>query len=53
MPPSIDTVQSWQGRTMVDPAGDKLGTIDTMTPATGRSSVPAAPATLSAWPMPT
>jgi uncharacterized protein (TIGR02271 family) len=28
MPPSIDTVQAWQGRTMVDPAGDKLGTID-------------------------
>jgi uncharacterized protein (TIGR02271 family) len=28
MPPSIDTVQSWRGRTMVDPAGDKLGTID-------------------------
>ncbi|HEX5880080.1 MAG TPA: PRC and DUF2382 domain-containing protein, partial [Actinomycetota bacterium] len=28
MPPSIDTVQSWQGRPMVDPAGDKLGTID-------------------------
>jgi len=28
MPPSIDTVQNWQGRTMVDPAGDKLGTID-------------------------
>jgi uncharacterized protein (TIGR02271 family) len=28
MPPSIDTVQSWQGRTMVDPAGDKLGMID-------------------------
>jgi uncharacterized protein (TIGR02271 family) len=28
MPPSIGTVQSWQGRTMVDPAGDKLGTID-------------------------
>jgi uncharacterized protein (TIGR02271 family) len=28
MPPSIDTVQGWQGRTMVDPAGDKLGTID-------------------------
>jgi uncharacterized protein (TIGR02271 family) len=26
--PSIDTVQAWQGRTMVDPAGDKLGTID-------------------------
>jgi uncharacterized protein (TIGR02271 family) len=26
--PSIDTVQSWQGRTMVDPAGDNLGTID-------------------------
>jgi uncharacterized protein (TIGR02271 family) len=26
--PSIETVQSWQGRTMVDPAGDKLGTID-------------------------
>jgi uncharacterized protein (TIGR02271 family) len=28
MPPSIETVQSWQGRPMVDPAGDKLGTID-------------------------
>jgi len=28
--PDIDTVQSWQGRTMVDPAGDKLGTIDTI-----------------------
>jgi uncharacterized protein (TIGR02271 family) len=28
MPPSLETVQSWQGRTMVDPAGDKLGTID-------------------------
>jgi uncharacterized protein (TIGR02271 family) len=28
MPPSIDTAESWQGRTMVDPAGDKLGTID-------------------------
>jgi uncharacterized protein (TIGR02271 family) len=28
MPPSIDTVKSWQGRTMVDPAGDKLGKID-------------------------
>jgi hypothetical protein len=28
MPPSIDTVQRWQGRTMVDPAGDELGTID-------------------------
>src|SRR5215217_6411094 len=28
MPPSIDTVKSWQGRTMVDPTGDKLGTID-------------------------
>jgi uncharacterized protein (TIGR02271 family) len=26
--PDIDTVQSWQGRTMVDPAGDQLGTID-------------------------
>jgi uncharacterized protein (TIGR02271 family) len=26
--PDIDTVQSWQGRTMVDLAGDKLGTID-------------------------
>jgi uncharacterized protein (TIGR02271 family) len=26
--PDIDIVQSWQGRTMVDPAGDKLGTID-------------------------
>ena len=24
----IDTVQRWQGRTMVDLAGDKLGTID-------------------------
>ena len=24
MPPSIETVQRWQGRTMVDPAGDKL-----------------------------
>jgi len=28
MPPSIETVRTWQGRTMVDPAGDKLGTID-------------------------
>jgi uncharacterized protein (TIGR02271 family) len=28
MPPSIDNVKDWQGRTMVDPAGDKLGTID-------------------------
>jgi uncharacterized protein (TIGR02271 family) len=28
MPPSLETAQSWQGRTMVDPAGDKLGTID-------------------------
>ena len=28
MPPSIDTVKDWQGRTMVDPAGDKLGKID-------------------------
>jgi hypothetical protein len=28
--PSIETVQSWQGRTMVDPAGDKLGTIATI-----------------------
>ena len=26
--PSIETVQSWQGRAMVNPAGDKLGTID-------------------------
>jgi uncharacterized protein (TIGR02271 family) len=26
--PDLDTVQNWQGRTMVDPAGDKLGTID-------------------------
>jgi uncharacterized protein (TIGR02271 family) len=26
--PTIDTVQTWQGRTMVDSAGDKLGTID-------------------------
>jgi uncharacterized protein (TIGR02271 family) len=26
--PTIETAQSWQGRTMVDPAGDKLGTID-------------------------
>jgi uncharacterized protein (TIGR02271 family) len=28
MSPSIDTVQSWQGRTMMGPDGDKLGTID-------------------------
>src|SRR4029453_5856791 len=28
MPPSIETAQAWQGRTMVAPAGDKLGTID-------------------------
>jgi uncharacterized protein (TIGR02271 family) len=28
VPPSIDTVRGWQGRTMVDPAGDELGTID-------------------------
>jgi uncharacterized protein (TIGR02271 family) len=28
MPPTIETAQAWQGRTMVDPAGDKLGTID-------------------------
>jgi uncharacterized protein (TIGR02271 family) len=26
--PDIDTVQNWQDRTMVDPAGDKLGKID-------------------------
>jgi uncharacterized protein (TIGR02271 family) len=26
--PDIETVQAWQGRTMVDPGGDKLGTID-------------------------
>jgi uncharacterized protein (TIGR02271 family) len=26
--PDIDTVQNWQGRTMVDRDGDKLGTID-------------------------
>jgi uncharacterized protein (TIGR02271 family) len=26
--PDIDTVRDWQGRTMVDPAGDKVGTID-------------------------
>jgi uncharacterized protein (TIGR02271 family) len=26
--PSIETAQAWQGRTMVDLAGDKLGTID-------------------------
>jgi sporulation protein YlmC with PRC-barrel domain len=26
--PSIETAQNWQGRTMVDLAGDKLGTID-------------------------
>jgi uncharacterized protein (TIGR02271 family) len=26
--PTIETLQTWQGRTMVDPAGDKLGTID-------------------------
>jgi uncharacterized protein (TIGR02271 family) len=28
MPPTIETAQAWQGRTMVDPVGDKLGTID-------------------------
>jgi uncharacterized protein (TIGR02271 family) len=28
--PRIETAQAWQGRTMVDPAGDKLGTIDTI-----------------------
>jgi uncharacterized protein (TIGR02271 family) len=28
MPPTIETVQSWQGRTMVGPDGAKLGTID-------------------------
>jgi uncharacterized protein (TIGR02271 family) len=26
--PDIDTAQNWQGRTMVDPAGAKIGTID-------------------------
>jgi uncharacterized protein (TIGR02271 family) len=26
--PDIDTAQNWQGRTMVDPAGAQLGTID-------------------------
>jgi uncharacterized protein (TIGR02271 family) len=26
--PDIDTAQNWQGRTMVDPAGAKVGTID-------------------------
>jgi uncharacterized protein (TIGR02271 family) len=26
--PDIDTVQNWQGRTMVDPAGGELGNID-------------------------
>jgi len=26
--PSIETAQTWRGRTMVDPGGDKLGTID-------------------------
>jgi uncharacterized protein (TIGR02271 family) len=26
--PTIETAQAWQGRTMVDPSGDKLGTID-------------------------
>jgi len=26
--PTIETAQAWQGRIMVDPAGDKLGTID-------------------------
>jgi uncharacterized protein (TIGR02271 family) len=26
--PTIETARAWQGRTMVDPAGDKLGTID-------------------------
>ncbi len=28
MPPSIDTVRSWQGATMVDADGDKIGTVD-------------------------
>jgi uncharacterized protein (TIGR02271 family) len=28
--PSLETAQTWQGRTMVDPAGDKLGTIDSI-----------------------
>jgi PRC-barrel domain len=28
MPPSIETVRSWQGRAMVDPVGDRLGMID-------------------------
>jgi uncharacterized protein (TIGR02271 family) len=26
--PTIETAQAWRGRTMADPAGDKLGTID-------------------------
>jgi uncharacterized protein (TIGR02271 family) len=28
--PDLDTVRSWQGATMVDPDGDKIGTIDTI-----------------------
>jgi uncharacterized protein (TIGR02271 family) len=28
MPPSIETAQSWQGRTMVDADGDKIGNVD-------------------------
>jgi Domain of unknown function (DUF2382) len=28
VPPGIATVRGWQGRTMVDAAGDQLGTID-------------------------
>ncbi len=28
MPPSIETVQSWQGRTMVDADGDKIGNVE-------------------------
>ena len=28
MPPSIETVQSWQGRTMVDRDGDKIGRVE-------------------------
>jgi uncharacterized protein (TIGR02271 family) len=27
MPPSLDAVRDWQGRTMVDPAGDNIGAI--------------------------
>ncbi len=28
--PDIDTIRSWQGATMVDPDGDKIGTIESI-----------------------